>query len=137
MKVYVFGNQDYEQDSTAYDVVEIVKLEPWYNEFELEFINVKPNEDLPFIGEKRVVILDVVKGISDVKLIMNEDIERLKLHDSSSVHDFDLGFQIMYLKKLKKLGDVFIIGIPFEGRIDYDSIHSIVKKLVAHDIQGS
>ena len=137
MKVYVFGNQDYKEDSTAFDIAEIIKMEPWYEDLGINFIYIKPNQDLPFVGEQRVVILDVVKGISEVKLITEDDLKRMKLHDSSSVHDYDLGFQIEYLKKLKKLGDVYIIGIPFEGDVDYSSIQSIVKKLVAQDMQGS
>lgn len=137
MKVYVFGNQDHKEDSAAYEVVEIIKHEPWYKEFNLDFIYVKPNEDLPFVGEAKVVILDVVNGVSEVKLIKDDDLERIKLHDSSTVHDFDLGFQVKYLKKLGKLGEVYVIGIPIEGLVDYSSIHSIVKKLVAQDMQGS
>jgi hypothetical protein len=53
------------------------------------------------------------------------------------VHDFDLAFQLRYLKKLGKLGEVTIIGIPQEGEIDYLRIQSIFRKLVAHDMQGS
>ncbi len=137
MKVYVFGNQDHKEDSAAFNVAETILVEPWAAEFNLDFIYVKPNEDLPFVGEDKVVILDVVNGIGEVKLIKDDDLERIKLHESSTVHDFDLGFQVKYLKKLGKLGEVYIIGIPMEGNINYDSIHSIVKKLVAQDMQGS
>jgi hypothetical protein len=56
---------------------------------------------------------------------------------SSSVHDFDLGFQLLYLKKLGKLKNFLIIGIPMKGEINYLRIQSILRKLVAQDIQGS
>ena len=52
-------------------------------------------------------------------------------------HDFDLPFQLRYLKKLGKLGTVTVIGIPQEGEVDHLLIKSIFRKLVAQDMQGS
>jgi hypothetical protein len=46
------------------------------------------------------------------------------------VHDFDLAFQLRYLKKLNKPGEVTVIGVPQEGKVDYLRIQSIFKKLV-------
>jgi len=137
MKIYYFGNQDYKEDSAAFEIVKKLEGESWVDSVSLEFIYVKPNQDLPFIDEEEVIILDVVDGLSKVTLIEDSDLNKLKLFSSSSAHDFDLGFQIKYLKKLGKLGEVSIIGIPMKGSINYSSIHSIVKKLVAQDIQGS
>lgn len=137
MKVYVFGNQDHKEDSAAFKVAETILVEPWAEAFNLDFIYVKPNQDLPFIDEEKVVILDVAAGLSEVKLITDDNLNKIRTLSSSTVHDFDLGFQVKYLKKLGKLGEVYIIGIPMEGNINYDSIHSIVKKLVAQDMQGS
>ena len=137
MKVYVFGNQDHKEDSAAFEVAKNIMEKPWSSAYKVDFEYVKPNQDLPFINEDKVVILDVVSGIDEVKLISEKDLDKLKIFSSSSVHDFDLGFQIKYLKKLGKLGKVSIIGIPMNGSINYDSIHSTVKKLVAQDIQGS
>ena len=133
MKIYVFGNQDVLEDRAAFDVVEKVK-----EEFEnVEFVTVKPNEDLPFIGEKEVIILDAIAGINEVRLITGEDLDKIVLPPRGTVHDFDLGFQLKYLKKLGKLGEVKIIGLPMGKEIDYLSIHSILRKLVAQDMQGS
>jgi hypothetical protein len=53
------------------------------------------------------------------------------------VHDFDLGFQLKYLQKIGKLGEVTIIGLPINKTPDYLRIQSILRKLVAQDIQGS
>ena len=64
-------------------------------------------------------------------------IDRLVLSPRGSVHDFDLAFQLRYLKKIDKLGEVNIVGIPQEGKVDYFRIQSILRKLVAHDMQGS
>jgi hypothetical protein len=176
MKVYVFGNSDVPSDNQA-----ILAAKELENKIPgVSFVFVKPNEDVPFIDEKRVVILDTVQGIQQVELIEGEDIDRLILPARGSVHDFDLGFQLKYLKKLGKLGEIFIIGLPQslkahescnwmqckEGsrsgvrrttdvrrrasqiltqqcakcetrKIDYFRIQSILRKLVAQDIQGS
>jgi hypothetical protein len=70
-------------------------------------------------------------------LIEGDEIDGLILSPRRSVHDFDLAFQLRYLKKVNKLGEVAIIGIPQEGEIAYLRIQSILRKLVAHDMQGS
>ncbi len=133
MKVYVFGNIDMPQDNSA--ILAIKELREKNPDISLIFI--KPNEDLPFINERRVIILDTVQGIEKVELIEDEDLNKLILSPRGSVHDFDLAFQLRYLKKLGKLGKVFIIGLPQEKQVDYLRIQSILRKLVAHDIQGS
>lgn len=66
MKLYVFGNRDYKPDSLAFEVAD--KLVGTCHGMSLQIIEVKPNEDLPFVDEKKVVILDTVAGIDEVKL---------------------------------------------------------------------
>jgi hypothetical protein len=83
------------------------------------------------------VILDTVEGIQDVALVEGDRIDGLVLSPRGSVHDFDLAFQLRYLRKLGKLGEFTIIGIPQEGEVDYLRIQSILRTLVAHDMQGS
>jgi Ni,Fe-hydrogenase maturation factor len=133
MKVYVFGNEYIAKDKRAIDVAR--ELEDTVEG--ISFVFVKPNEDVPFVDERRVVILDTVQGIEDVALIEGDRIDGLILSPRGSVHDLDLAFQLKYLKKLNKLGEVTIIGIPQEGEVDYLRIQSILRKLVAHDMQGS
>ena len=131
MKVYVFGNEYVAEDKRALEVAR--ELEDTIEG--ISFVVVSPNEDVPFSGERRVVILDTVQGIHGVALI--EGVDDVRLSPRGSVHDFDLAFQLRYLKKLGKLGDVTVIGIPQEGELDYLRIRSILRKLVAHDMQGS
>jgi Ni,Fe-hydrogenase maturation factor len=133
MKVYVFGNKDVGEDKKAIEVAE--RLEDAIEG--VSFIFVGPNEDAPFVGERHAVILDTVRGIRDVALIEGDEMDALVLSPRGSVHDFDLAFQLRYLKKLNKLGEVTIIGIPHEGEVDHLLIKSILRKLVAHDMQGS
>jgi len=133
MKVYVFGNEYVAEDKRSLEVAG--ELEDTIGG--VSFVLVKLNEDVPFVNERRVVILDTVQGIQDVALIEGDRLDELTLSPRGSVHDFDLAFQLRYLKKLNKLGEVTIIGIPQEGEVDYLRIQSILRKLVAHDMQGS
>ena len=133
MKVYVFGNEDDVVDKRAFTIQK--KLRKEYSD--VHFEQVKPNQDLPFADEKNVYILDVVVGLKKPTLLDEKNIDNFTASPRSSVHDYDIGVQLKYLKKLGKIGRVFILGIPAEGTIDYDSIQSIFKKLVAQDIQGS
>jgi Ni,Fe-hydrogenase maturation factor len=133
MKVYVFGNEDVPEDRKAIGAAQ--ELDQAIDG--VSFIFVKPNEDVPFVNESHVVILDTVYGLREVALIEGEKIDELALSPRGSVHDFDLAFQLRYLKKLNKLGNVTIIGVPQEGRVDHFRIQSILRKLVAHDMQGS
>lgn len=132
-RVYVFGNEDFEGDKTA--ILAAKKLEKEIKD--IEFVYINPNEDLPFENEKRVVILDAVEGLDDITTIKEKDFGKLILAPRSTVHDYDLGFQLKYLKKLGKLGEVIIVGLPMGKDIDYVRIQSILRKLVAQDMQGS
>src|ERR671912_837888 len=133
MNIYVFGNEYVAEDRRAIEVAR--ELEDTVEG--ISFVFVSPNEDVPFVNERHVVILDTVQGIQDVTLVEGDGIDELILSPRASVHDFDLAFQLRYLKKLKKLGEVTIIGIPQEGEVDYLRTQSIFRKLVAHDMQGS
>ena len=133
MNVYVFGNEHAAEDNRAIEVAG--ELEGAIES--VSFVFVGPNEDVPFADEARVFILDTVQGIQDMALVEGDQIDTLVLSPRGSVHDFDLTFQLRYLKKLGKLGDVTLIGIPQEGEVDYLLIKSIFRKLVAHDMQGS
>ena len=133
MNVYVFGNEYIAEDKRAIEVAR--ELEGAIEGISFVFVN--PNEDVPFVDQRLAVILDTVEGIQDVALVEGDRIDGLVLSPLGSVHDFDLGFQLRYLRKLGKLGKVTIIGIPQEGEVDYLRIKSILRKLVAHDMQGS
>jgi Ni,Fe-hydrogenase maturation factor len=133
MKVYVFGNKAVPEDAGAIEVAE--GLEGAVDG--VSFVFVEPNEDVPFVDEERVVILDAVHGIPEVALISGDDLDRFVLPPRGSVHDFDLAFQLKYLRKIGRLGEVYVVGIPQEGEVDYRRVRSILRKLVAQDMQGS
>lgn len=133
MKVYVFGSAGVPQDERALEVARRLRgTVPgvW-------FAFVEPNEDVPFVDEESVVILDTVVGLEGVSLIPPSEIERFVPPPRGTVHDFDLAFQLKYLKKIGRLGEVHVVGIPGEGDVDYPRVRSILRKLVAQDMQGS
>jgi Ni,Fe-hydrogenase maturation factor len=134
MNVYVFGNEYVAEDIRAIEVARDLQNTTVEG---VSFVFVNPNEEVPFADEPRVVILDTIQGIQDVALVEGDAIDGLILSPRSSVHDFDLAFQLRYLKKLGKLGKITVIGIPQEGEVDHLLIKSILRKLVAHDMQGS
>ncbi len=133
MKIYVFGNKDTPLDNRSFEVAEKLK----HTEKNFEFIEVSPNKDLPVTEREDVIILDTVEGIEKTTVLTENDFDKLVLSPNTTVHDFDLGFQLKYLKKIGKLGKVTIIGVPREGEIDYFLIQSTLRKLVAQDMQGS
>ena len=96
----------------------------------IEFVFVKPNEDLPFVNEKNVVLMDVVRGIEEVTLLDENNLNNLKVDKGVSVHDWDLGFQLKYLKKLGKLKKVTIIGLPMGKEIDIIAAKKLILELL-------
>jgi Ni,Fe-hydrogenase maturation factor len=133
MNVYVFGNEFVAEDKRAIEVAR--ELEGTIEGISFVFVN--PNEDAPFVNVRHVVILDTVQGLRDVTLVEGDGIHGLILSPRGSVHEFDLAFQLRYLKKLNRLREVTIIGIPQEGEVDHLLIRSIFRKFVAQDMQGS
>ena len=133
MNVYVFGNEDIKEDNFAFKVMNKLKSKI----DNIKFIIVNLNEDLPFVNEKSIVILDTILGINEINIFDEKVLDKIFLSPRTSVHDFDLGFQLKYLKKLGKLNKITIVGLPQNKRLNYNLIQSIFKKLVAQDIQGS
>lgn len=133
MKIYYVGNPDVAFDSSAHTIVDRLNKTQ-----EFVFEEIKLNQDLPFENQEDVTILDVVLGLNEVKVLELKNFDALLTSKSVSAHDFDLSFQLKYLKKLGKLGNVKIIGLP-EVLVekDYKKVQSILRKLVAQDMQGS
>jgi Ni,Fe-hydrogenase maturation factor len=133
MNVYVFGNEYVAENKRAIEVARALEGAI----AGISFVFVSPNEDILFVNERHVVILDTVEGLQDVVLVEEDRIDGLILSPRGSMHEFNLAFQLRYLKKLNMLGEVTITSIPQEGEVDHLSIQSILRKLVAHDMQGS
>lgn len=133
MNVYVFGNEDCQEDNLVFKVVK--KLQGKIKD--VQFVVVEPNEDLPFTDENQVIIIDTAQGINKVEILSESDLDKLISSPKGSVHDFDLNFQLKYLKKLGRLKKIKIIALPYRRKINYPLIQAILRKLVAQDMQGS
>jgi Ni,Fe-hydrogenase maturation factor len=104
MKIFVFGNEYMENDSSAKKLADEIKMKG------VEFIDCKSVSDLFDSGEKDPVILDVVENIKEPILIDN--IDQLAETKSVSVHDMDLAFHLKLYKELGTIDSVKIIGVP-------------------------
>lgn len=128
MKIYVFGNEDVVDDKAAIGTAKKIKIK------DVEFVFIEPNGDIPAIEE--MIIMDMVYGISKITILDEKSLGKISFMRVSA-HDYDLGFQLRYLQKVGKLKKVKIIGLPMNEQIDVAQVQSILRKLVAQDMQGS
>jgi Ni,Fe-hydrogenase maturation factor len=114
-KILVLGNEFLKIDSLAKEVGR--KLS-----FEHEIIEVKDTFQLMVYLQRfdNPIILDVVKGLSEVRALKKED---LKENSIFSAHDFDATYAIKLINKPVK-----IIGIPLTG--DIKKIYEDIKILL-------
>jgi Ni,Fe-hydrogenase maturation factor len=102
--IYVFGNPLVREDSLPLKLINKLRKEfP-----SLQFKEFDTVED--FELKKELNIIDTVKGIKKVELI--EDIDKIITDKIYSMHDFDLGYNIKLLKKMRMIDKVRIFGIP-------------------------
>ncbi len=97
-KIYLAGKR-----STA--------LKPFLKGFDVTDID--PTEN--FLPKEGSVIIDTVVGLNEVTLFksLNDFVDS----PAVSVHDYDLLLHLKLLKKLGKIQDVVILGIPRSGLI--------------------
>ena len=115
MKILCFGNEYLEDDSLAKQLADELKVDG------AEFIKCDSLDGIK--GD--VVILDVVKGLKDVKLI---PLDKVKDFHPVSMHDFDLGTELKLRKSIGEIQKVTIIGIPMQG--DKENIKQGIIKLI-------
>ncbi len=107
LKVLVFGSELLKFDSLPLKLLpRLRKLLP-----KIFFKVFDPNEELDEEG-RNLIILDTVANIRKVTVFTEKDIDLLETGKRFSLHDFDLGFTLKLLKKLKKIDSVKIIGVP-------------------------
>jgi Ni,Fe-hydrogenase maturation factor len=128
--IYVFGNPLVKEDSLPLKLINKLRKEfP-----SLEFKEFDTVEDLT---ERELNIIDTVKGIKKVELI--EDIDKIVTDKIYSMHDFDLGYNLKLLKKMKMIDKVRIFGIPMEiseKKIFLELCKIITKVLYENKIQS-
>lgn len=105
MNILIFGNPLIKQDNLAIKILSKLKtLFP-----KITFIHLDPTENLENFGPN-LTIIDVFHGLN--KPIILEDLEKLKLPNVSSMHDFDLAYNLKLLKSVGKISSVKIYGLP-------------------------
>jgi Ni,Fe-hydrogenase maturation factor len=123
--IYVFGNPLVKEDSLPLRLIDKLKKEfP-----SLQFKEFDTVEDLEL--EKELNIIDTVKGINKVELI--EDIDKIITDKIYSLHDFDLGYNLKLLKKMKMIDKVRIFGIPMKinEKEAFEQLCKVIRKCEA------
>lgn len=133
MNIYIFGNLDEPSDNVPLKLMDYLKTE--FHEH--RFIEIKPNADLDFEGEDCVYMLDTVAGVTEPTILTEKDIDDIAALSRGTVHDYDLGFQLKYLRKLGRIDKVKILALPMNHDLDLTTFQFIFKKFVEHDMQGS
>ncbi len=106
-RVSVFGNSLVDKDSISIRILpELRKRFP-----HIEFLVEDPTETLNPPDDEWWII-DAAEGVKRVELI--EDLTKIEPTQSTSVHDYDLSFDLFLLQKLGKLPKMKIVIVPFE-----------------------
>jgi Ni,Fe-hydrogenase maturation factor len=102
MKILVFGNPHLKDDALAVEIA---------NELVIDGVEWQITDTLNDVLEPNFnAILDVAKGIP--KVVLLDDIDKLKEHNLVSLHDYDLNFFLKLHKAMGNLDKVNIIAIP-------------------------
>jgi len=108
INIFCFGNPYIEKDDLAIKLAKKLKLKGF------NFVVLDGPEQLLAYSDKRIVILDVCKGIKKIQLI--NDIDKLEQNNITTVHDFDLGFFLKLMKGTGKIKSVEIIALPYGSK---------------------
>ncbi len=124
MMIYVVGNSLKPNDSVPLQLIK--PLQRIFPQCHIE--EVDPNEN--FVPEGGSVIIDTVEGIKGVTIFHN--IDAFVTTKSVSPHDYDLGFHLKLLFKLRKISTITILGIPADASMEkiLRSVESTLKKLM-------
>ncbi|MFH1183290.1 MAG: hypothetical protein V1690_03440 [Candidatus Moraniibacteriota bacterium] len=128
--IYVFGNPLLDFDSLPIKLVpKLRKKFPRIN-----FVIADPNENLkPEKGKLYIIdTMKVVSGqwsvVSENKIQVIEDLDKILLDKIYSAHDFDLGFNLKLLQKIGELKWVVIFGVPNEMN-EEDALIQLVESI--------
>jgi Ni,Fe-hydrogenase maturation factor len=116
--VLCFGSENLKEDRVGFELADSIDIDGY------KFI--KCNSPEQIIDYKNVIIVDVVKGINQVKEIKTE---QLKNNNIVSLHDFDLGFFLSLTKEMNY--KIRIIGVPFgkSAKQVADDVETVLKRL--------
>ena len=121
-KIYCFGNPLVPEDSLALQISGEFKLDGW------KFIKCRSPEELFNEDQEEMIILDVAKGIDEIKVL--KDLSKLKSSKLLSLHDFDLSYFLQLLEKLGQLPKLKIIALPMKEHQDNKEHQEWKRKLM-------
>ncbi|MCK4670455.1 MAG: hypothetical protein KAT43_04585 [Nanoarchaeota archaeon] len=121
MKVYCFGNEFVKEDSLAKQIAHEIQVKGF------EFVKCIGPDELEIEAET-LIIMDVIKDTKNVMLI--DDVDQLKEHNTCSCHDFDLGYHLKLYKELGMLKKLYIIGLPMETDFSVDDMKRKIKEIL-------
>jgi len=110
MIILCLGNEFVKNDSFAIKVSDELSK----SSKDIEIIKIKDSFQLieALRRDRDLIILDVVEGINDIKILKIED---LRFDSIVTAHDFDAGFVLKLFGEGKRIK---IIGIPMDGDIE-------------------
>ncbi len=123
IRVYVLGNPLEEVD--ALPIKFLPRLREAFPSF--DFVEIDPTENFP--EEEHLVIVDTI--INATQVIVWTDVNAIKSSPSYSLHDFDLGMTLKLMKKMGKLKQVTIFGVPpgQSGRSEKEIFQQLVETM--------
>jgi hypothetical protein len=122
--IYILGNSLVKKDSIITNILpKLQKIFP-----DIVFIHFDPTENIEFSNINTLIIIDATENIKNVTIF--DSLEYFELSPRFSVHDYDLSLDLNILKKLDKLKNIYIIGVP------PDLEFNIALKEVSHKIRS-
>lgn len=104
--IYVLGNFVEPLDNAA--VLLLPKLQKKFPS--INFLPFDPTEELPENPHEDLIIIDTVMGIENAQKF--DGLKHWSLSPRVTAHDYDLPLTLGILKKLGKIKNITIIGIP-------------------------
>ena len=122
-KIFIFGNEDLQDDSMPLRI--LPKLVEKFSE--IEFETVDPNEDWEV--PENVMVIDTAVGIKDVTVF--DSLDKFSAPSRVGMHDFDALTNLRLLWKLGKIKKIKIIAVPAEmGKSEVvEKISEILEKI--------
>lgn len=123
MEVWVFGNPDLTEDATPIQL--LPKLRATFPEH--TFVHQDPLDEWHM--PERLYIIDTVQGVDVVSVFTSLDAFQNAPH--VTMHDFDLGTQLQFMKKLGKLpNELFMFGIPahLPADVAFDQLAGLLRQ---------
>ncbi len=93
------------------------------------FSEIDTTEDFP--ESKDLILIDTATGVNDVCVL--DSIDKIEIKEKQhSLHDMDLGFSLMLMKKMGTLQSIKIICVPQGMGEDeaFEKVSDVIKKIL-------